>query len=206
MYRVILDHSLEFILMEVCFMLQSALKFTHALLYQSVEDGDIVIDATVGNGNDTLLLADIVGPEGTVIGFDIQRDAISATQNRLNEADLNQRVQLIEAGHELVDSFSIKDSSIAAAVYNLGYLPKGDKSIITSPDTTIESLSKVLPLLKPGGLILIMVYYGHEGGAEEKEAVLSFAQSLPQKSYDVLQYAFINQKNSPPFLLAIEKK
>ena len=192
--------------MEVCFMLQSALKFTHALLYQSVEEGDIVIDATVGNGNDTLLLADIVGPEGTVIGFDIQRDAISATQNRLSEADLNQRVQLIEAGHELVDSFSIKDSSIAAAVYNLGYLPKGDKSIITSPDTTIESLSKVLPLLKPGGLILIMVYYGHEGGAEEKEAVLSFAQSLPQKSYDVLQYAFINQKNSPPFLLAIEKK
>lgn len=187
-------------------MLQSALKFTHTLLYQSVEEGDTVIDATVGNGNDTLLLAKIVGPEGTVIGFDIQRDAISATKNRLIEADLNQRVQLIEAGHELVDSFSIKESSIAAAVYNLGYLPKGDKSIITSPDTTIESLSKVLPLLKPGGLILIMVYYGHEGGAEEKEAVLSFAQSLPQKYYDVLQYAFINQKNSPPFLLAIEKK
>ena len=86
-------------------MLQSALKFTHTLLYQSVEEGDTVIDATVGNGNDTLLLAKIVGPEGTVIGFDIQRDAISATKNRLIEADLNQRVQLIEAGHELVDSF-----------------------------------------------------------------------------------------------------
>lgn len=187
-------------------MLQSALKFTHTILYQSVEEGDTVIDATVGNGNDTLLLAEIVGPEGRVIGFDIQSEAISATQDRLNKAHLDQRVQLVATGHEQVDSYSIDDSSIAAVVYNLGYLPKGDKSIVTSPDTTIESLQKVLPLLKPGGLVLIMVYYGHEGGAEEKEAVLSFAQSLPQKSYDVLQYAFINQKNSPPFLLAIEKK
>jgi len=187
-------------------MLQSALAYTHTLIKQTVQPGDTVIDATVGNGHDTLLLARLVGDAGKVIGFDIQEKAITATTNRLNEAGLHNRVQLHHKGHEAIDEVLSSSESVSLVVYNLGYLPKGDKSVVTTPDTTIDSLAQALAHLKKNGLVLLMIYYGHEGGKEEKDAVLRFAEVLPQKDYSVLHYHYLNQKNSPPFLIAIEKK
>lgn len=187
-------------------MLQSALAYTHTLIKQTVQPGDIVIDATVGNGHDTLLLARLVGDSGKVIGFDIQEKAIAETAKHLSEAGLHHRVQLHHQGHETIDEVQSSSESVSLVVYNLGYLPKGDKSVVTTPDTTLDSLKQALTHLKKNGLVLLMIYYGHEGGKEEKDAVLRFTEDLPQKEYSVLHYHYLNQKNSPPFLIAIEKK
>lgn len=187
-------------------MLLSALAYTHTLIKQTIQPGDTVIDATVGNGHDTLLLAGLVKESGKVVGFDIQKTAIDTTRKRLAEAGLENRVQLYHKGHESIDDVLAPDDTVSLVVYNLGYLPKGDKTIVTTPDSTVESLGQALSHLKKNGLILLMIYYGHEGGEKEKDAVLRFTQALPQKKYSVLQYQYLNQKNAPPFLIAIEKR
>ncbi|MER2063777.1 MAG: class I SAM-dependent methyltransferase [Alkalibacterium sp.] len=187
-------------------MLQSALSFTHTLIKQTVRPGDTVIDANVGNGHDTLLLARLVENTGQVIGFDIQKTAIDTTTQRLQEAGLDDRVKLYHMGHEALDEVLDHEDGVSLVVYNLGYLPEGDKAIVTTPESTLESLKQALSHLSKNGLVLMMIYYGHEGGKEEKDAVLRFTEDLPQKDYSVLHYHYLNQKNSPPFLIAIEKK
>jgi len=187
-------------------MLDSPLKFSHQLLKYYINEGDTVVDATVGNGKDTVKLAALVGKIGRVYGFDIQKPALEKTKEKLLLTGSLEQVQLNLLGHEKMNEVITEKNSIAAIVFNLGYLPKGDKNLITKPDTTLSALEQSLNLVKPGGLILVMVYYGHEGGEEEMDSVLSFTKNLDQKEYEVLQYKFINQKNNPPFLLAIEKK
>lgn len=187
-------------------LLHNSLSFTHELIKKTVKPGDTVIDATVGNGGDTLLLADLVGEKGNVIGFDIQNTAIANTTEKLENHNLEDRVSLHQTGHEYLLSVYSKPESVSVIVFNLGYLPTGDKRIITSPDTTLKAIESGLSVLKKNGLVLIMIYYGHDGGLDEKEAVLNYVRSLPQTHYNVLKYDFINQKNNPPFLLAIEKR
>lgn len=187
-------------------MLHSPLSYTHMLFKQTIHPGDTVIDATVGNGHDTLLLADLVGTTGHVIGFDIQEAAIHATQDKINSSHMEERVKLFHKGHEDMDSVLTSSTELSLVVYNLGYLPSGDKTIVTHPETTIKSIEQSLKYLKKNGLVLLMIYYGHEGGKEEKDAVVNFVEQLPQKNFSVLNYQFINQQNTPPFLLAIEKR
>lgn len=182
-------------------MLQRVLPFSKELLKQVVTPGDLAIDATAGNGHDTLFLAELTSPSGRVVAFDIQEAAIESTRERVKE---HSHVELVLGSHAELDRYV--DRPVSAVMFNLGYLPKGDHSIITRPDSTLEAIRKSLKLLKTGGLVLLVIYYGHEGGIEEKDAVLEFVSGLPQKEHDVLRYGFINQQNSPPFLIAIEKK
>ncbi|AQQ52757.1 class I SAM-dependent methyltransferase [Planococcus lenghuensis] len=181
--------------------LQRVLPFSKELLKQVVTPGDLAVDATAGNGHDTLFLAELTGPSGRVIAFDIQEAAIEATRERVKDHD---HVELVLGSHAEMDRYA--NRPVAAVVFNLGYLPKGDHSIITKPDSTLEAIRKGLDALKIGGLVILIIYYGHAGGVEEKDAVLDFVSGLPQKDFDVLRYGFINQQNSPPFLIAIEKK
>lgn len=188
------------------YMLKKPLSFVQELLKDSVMENDIVIDATVGNGNDTLLLATLVGPTGKVYGFDVQEEAIQTTKTKLLLTGLLPQTELILDGHENLDQYIPENKNISAITFNLGYLPKSDKSIITTADTTLKAIEKSLIRLRKGGLITIMVYYGHEGGLEEKTGVANFVANLPQEEYQVLKYEFVNQKNNPPFLFVIEKK
>lgn len=188
------------------YMLKKPLSFVQELLKDSVMENDIVIDATVGNGNDTLLLATLVGPTGKVYGFDVQEEAIQTTKTKLLLTGLLPQTELILDGHENLDQYVPENPNISAITFNLGYLPKSDKSIITTADTTLKAIEKSLIRLRKGGLITIMVYYGHEGGLEEKTGVANFVANLPQEEYQVLKYEFVNQKNNPPFLFVIEKK
>ena len=181
--------------------LQRVLPFTKSLLEQTVAPGDSVIDATAGNGHDTHFLAQLTGSEGKVYAFDIQQEAIDATGKRISEFS---HVQLVLDSHDKIGQYV--NEEISAAVFNLGYLPKGDHTIITKAKSTLSAMSQCLERLKVNGLLLMVVYSGHEGGSEERDAVLEFVKQLPQTSYNVAQYAFINQPHSPPFLLAIEKK
>ncbi|EXJ22749.1 SAM-dependent methyltransferase, MraW methylase family [Alkalibacterium sp. AK22] len=186
-------------------MLYSPLTYSHKLLESRLKEGDLVIDATVGNGNDTLFLNKLVKAAGKVIGLDIQAEAIDRTRERIKNEGVYESVELHQTGHEQLGTLNINPESVAAVMFNLGYLPRGDKSVITLEHTTLIALKTSLTLLKTGGLITIMVYYGHPGGEEEKNGVIDFVRSLSQKEYQVLQYGFINQKNAPPFLLVIEK-
>lgn len=105
-------------------------------------------------------------------------------------------------GHEHLDAYV---DQIDAAIFNLGYLPRADKTIITKPRTTLMALEKAITRLKIGGRIAIMVYYGHEGGDREKDALFDYLEKLNQNMLTVMTYQAINQINTPPFLLMIEK-
>ncbi|OJG47186.1 rRNA methylase [Enterococcus hermanniensis] len=158
----------------------------------------------MGNGNDTLFLTELVGKNGQVYAFDIQEQALKNTQARLTAA--HQQAMLFLAGHETIDNNIPIDQPIKAAIFNLGYLPKSDKQIITLPETTKQAMSAILKRLTIGGRMIVVIYYGHLGGETEKNEVLDFCQALPQETYNVLSYQFINQKNNPPILLCVEKK
>ena len=174
------------------------LEMAHDFLAQVITQEDIVVDATMGNGHDTLFLAKLAKQ---VYAFDIQEQALEKTSQRLQDAGLT-NAELILQGHETVDQFV---TEVKAAIFNLGYLPSADKSIITQPQTTIEALDKLCQMLVKGGRIAIMIYYGHEGGDIERDAVLDFVSQLPQQEYTATIYRTLNQINNPPFLVMIEK-
>lgn len=178
--------------------MKKPLEMAHDFLAQVITQEDIVVDATMGNGHDTLFLAKLAKQ---VYAFDIQEQALEKTSQRLQEAGLT-NVELILQGHETVDQF-VREAK--AGIFNLGYLPSADKSIITQPQTTIEALEKLCHLLVKGGRIAIMIYYGHEGGDIEKDAVMDFVSQLPQQEYTATIYRTLNQINNPPFLVMIEK-
>ena len=174
------------------------LEMAHDFLAQVITQEDIVVDATMGNGHDTLFLAKLAKQ---VYAFDIQEQALEKTSQRLQEAGLT-NAELILQGHETVDQFV---REVKAAIFNLGYLPSADKSIITQPQTTIEALDKLCQMLAKGGRIAIMIYYGHEGGDIERDAVMDYVSQLPQQEYTATIYRTLNQINNPPFLVMIEK-
>ena len=174
------------------------LEMAHDFLAQVITQEDIVVDATMGNGHDTLFLAKLAKQ---VFAFDIQEQALEKTRQRIQEAGFT-NVELILQGHETVDQYV---SDVKAAIFNLGYLPSADKSIITQPQTTIEALDKLCQMLVKGGRIAIMIYYGHEGGDIERDAVMDYVSQLLQQEYTATIYRTLNQINNPPFLVMIEK-
>jgi 16S rRNA C1402 N4-methylase RsmH len=184
------------------------LPFARNLLTNAVSNGDITIDGTAGNGHDTLFLAQLVGDFGHVYSFDIQKKAIINTNARLSEHNCLSQATIIQAGHEKAKSIiPTKDhGNIAGCIFNLGYLPGGDKTIVTKPETTLHAITDIFSMLKKEGLIVLVVYHGHEEGKQEKDSLLNFFTTIEQTTAHVLTYQFINQKNNPPFIIAIEKK
>lgn len=188
--------------------LDGILPFARTLLAKAVSEGSSAVDATAGNGHDTLFLAGLAGETGRVFAFDVQEQAIAKTAVRLKEAGADSQVSLFHAGHEKAALLIPAEyhGELSGAVFNLGYLPKSDKTIITKPDTTIAAIQQLFGMLKPGGLIVLVIYHGHEGGADERDAVVNYAASLDQEAAHVMRYEFINQANRPPFIIAIEKR
>jgi 16S rRNA C1402 N4-methylase RsmH len=159
----------------------------HAALTDILADGDITVDATVGNGHDTLFLAAKVGPMGKVYGFDVQEQALDTAYKRLQAEGLEDRVSLYHAGHEamaVVLPGSVQ-GRVMGVMFNLGYLPGGDKGRTTAINTTLAALEQARSLLAPGGAISILAYTGHPGGREEAEAVKAWAGGLPTDYYEV---------------------
>ncbi|MCG5515778.1 MULTISPECIES: class I SAM-dependent methyltransferase [unclassified Ectothiorhodospira] len=145
----------------------------HRHLENCLTEGDQVVDATAGNGHDTLFLARQVGATGHVWAFDIQARALEATRARLEAQGLAQRVTLIHAGHQHLDH-SLPDNlrgKVKAVMFNLGYLPGGDHGIVTRPQDTLAALEASLAWLHPEGVISVMMYRGHPGGQEEHATI-----------------------------------
>lgn len=188
--------------------IDSVLDFAHCLVKRALEPGDVAVDATVGNGHDTLVLAQTVGTNGQVYGFDVQAEAIDQARDRLTSAGVYDHVDLLKTGHEAMGRHlpSVHHGKVGAVMFNLGYLPGSTSSLTTSPETTLPALNDALELLRPGGVVTIVVYTGHEGGAEEAAAVDAWAADLPQRDMHALSYRFVNQGNHPPRLVAVEKR
>ncbi|UFT98164.1 methyltransferase domain-containing protein [Radiobacillus kanasensis] len=185
-------------------MLMKILPFAHRLLKESVHEGDVVVDATCGKGNDTLFLSQLVQKKGHVFAFDIQEAAIHQTRRLLQQHEVDHATLILDS-HAQINHHLPGNTLLGGAIFNLGYLPGSDKQQITKPESTIQAMEKILERLRVHALLVIVVYSGHPGGKEEKEVVLSFVTALDQKQFAVLQYGFINQQNNPPFVLAIEK-
>jgi tRNA A58 N-methylase Trm61 len=188
--------------------LQRILPFTKQLLEKAVTNGAVVVDATLGNGHDTLFLAGLVGENGRVYGFDVQEDAIHSSSERLKQNGFEDRVTIFHAGHEQLSQLIPVEhhGKVTAAIFNLGYLPGSDKTIVTKPETTIAAIQQLLEIMLPEGIIILVIYHGHAEGAVERDALLTYCQEIDQKKAHVLQYRFINQENNPPFIVAIEKR
>ncbi len=183
--------------------MRGPVPLAHLLLRQVVKAGDRVVDATCGNGKDTLLLAELVGDGGQVWAFDIQPAALARTHQRLGAAGLADRVTLLACGHETLSTRV--PPPVCAVIFNLGWLPGGDRTIITEPATTLPALEGALHILGEGGLLLITCYPGHAGGDRETEAVLAWAADLDPQRFHVWRMGQLNVDQGAPFCLVVQK-
>jgi 16S rRNA C1402 N4-methylase RsmH len=175
-----------------------------------VTPGSMAVDATVGNGHDLLTLAGLVGPTGHVFGFDIQQAAIDSASALMRTHGVQNRISLYrQSHHRMVDCLPAEaHGRIKAVMFNLGYLPGGDRSLTTVPETTTSALRQALQVLHPGGIISLIYYSGHHQGAVERDAVLALTQETHHRT---LHFTVTDTRALPPGLLffghsdAIEK-
>lgn len=178
----------------------SHISLVHEALRKHIKKGDTVVDATCGNGHDSLLLAQLAtdSHNGHVFCIDIQEDALKATEKRLKNAGYS-RFSLVHGSHEQLPS------SFSVIVYNLGYLPGGNTAITTKTKSTLQSLENALSVLSPGGLIAITLYPGHPEGKLESEKVELWARNLPQDELNLFLYKDIFSPTKP-YVLFLKKR
>lgn len=181
----------------------NVIEISKELCTLKLNNGDTAVDCTMGNGNDTEFLCHLVGDKGKVYAFDIQEEAVINTSKKLEKLNFLERAELILDGHQNIDKY-IKQS-VKLVIFNLGYLPRGNHEITTKKETTLQAVQKCLDILEPNGIILLVIYPGHENGKIEKEALERFTSGLKQKEYNVANICFTNQINNPPELICIEK-
>jgi tRNA A58 N-methylase Trm61 len=182
--------------------IKSITSIVHDAVRSVVGPGDNVVDATVGNGHDTLFLAGLVGPEGRVTGFDVQQAAVDSTRVRLESAGVAERVRLVRASHHELGRHC--EGPLRCVMFNLGYLPGSDKSVITTPGTTIQALDQALELLGPGGLVTIVLYPGHVGGVDEARAVLDYLEGV-ESGYTCARYELLYRSRPAPIALFVSR-
>lgn len=176
---------------------------------ERIKPGDIVVDATAGNGVDTLFLAQLAGSKGQVYAFDIQASAIENTRHRLNSATCPSElapVVLLNTGHENMASKIAPEhhGKLSVIMFNLGYLPGASHDVITKTSTTLIALETAIQLLRSGGILTIVVYPGHDGGDQEANAVYAWASEISPALAQTIVYRF-PQKPAAPYLIALIK-
>ena len=182
----------------------SALNIIHRIIKEKVQPGDICIDATAGRGNDTLFLAHLVGESGHVTAFDIQQDAVDSTKALLAANGMTERTDVLLKSHsEMAEMF--EENSVSCITFNFGWLPKGDHNIFTSKSTSIPAIEQGLKLLKSGGIMTLIIYYGRETGLEERDALLEYLPTIDSSRYTVIEMPFVNRPNCPPIPIIILK-
>jgi len=185
-------------------LISNAVNYVKDNIKRTLKEDSIVVDATVGNGYDTLFLKKQLNNQGFLYGFDIQEKAIETTKERLIKNDCYSGVKLIHDSHENFRQYV--EGPVDLILYNLGYLPKGDKAITTESTETLKSVKEGMTLLKSGGVIIITVYPGHLPGALELEVLSDYLETINQKKYGVMKVDFFNYKNKPPVVFIIERR
>ena len=179
-------------------------NWVHHFIKDHVQLGDICIDATMGNGNDTALLSKLVGKNGKVIAFDIQQLALDNTKEKLIHENCPQNYELILSSHEEMLHYAKKET-VSCITFNLGYLPGGDHAKSTKGESSILAIQSGLELLKKKGMMTICIYSGGDSGFEEKNVVLPYIKGLNPKEYLVIVSEYANRPNNPPIPVLIIK-
>ncbi|HWL08050.1 MAG TPA: class I SAM-dependent methyltransferase [Planctomicrobium sp.] len=178
----------------------------HELVQRFLSVGDLAIDATAGNGHDTLFLAQQVGPTGKILAFDIQQEACDRCRERVENLQFD-HVKILCADHQnLKEHLDPQDhGKVSAVMFNLGYLPGSPRDIITHSVSTIRALDAALSVLRPGGVLSVVIYRGHPGGLEEATAVQQWMHSaIMQGHRDPLESPQAPSERGPQ-LLALQK-
>lgn len=183
---------------------RSARFWAREMIENAMFPGARAVDATMGNGHDTLWLCQLAGDDGRVYAFDVQPEAVARTDERLTAAGMRERAELFCVGHEHMAERV--GETVDAIVFNLGWLPGAEHGVTTRVETTLRAVDAALSLLKEDGLLTICVYPGHEEGAREREALLDWAKTLDDVKYDAMLKTYLNQPNNPPLLLAVRRK
>ena len=182
----------------------SALNIIHKIIRERVQPGDLCIDATAGRGNDALFLAKLVGETGHVTAFDIQQDAVDSTKKLLEEHGMTSRTDVLLKSHSEMDEVC-EEGTVSCITFNFGWLPKGDHNIFTNKSTSIPAIEKGLKLLKSGGMMTLIIYYGRETGFEERDALLEYLPTIDSSRLTVIEMPFVNRPNCPPIPIIILK-
>lgn len=183
---------------------RSARIWAQELIEGALTAGGVAIDATMGNGNDTQWLCELVGSAGRVHAFDVQPEAVEHTRQRLQQAGLTARATLYCASHERLAE--LVREPVDAVVFNLGWLPGAEHGVTTRVESTLAAVDAALALLKISAVMTICVYPGHEEGAREREALLKWAAALDPKRYDAIHKTYLNQPKHPPCLIAVQRR
>jgi hypothetical protein len=187
----------------------SLVNVAHNLIRDVLCPGDIAIDATVGNGHDTLFLVEQVSPAGRVFGFDIQQAAIDSARVKAGAHCklLPECLTLIHASHaDMSEKIPLQyHGKISVCMFNLGYLPGGDKSIITQTGSTLTAINIASRLLSGNGIITVMAYPGHQGGDLETDQVNNWCKHLDEDQFKISVIYSPENKESAPRLFVIRK-
>lgn len=189
--------------------LPTAVQWSHALLKPRLSAGQAVVDATAGNGHDTLFLAQAVADTGHVYAYDVQQQAIESTRSRLQTAQIpEQAYTLLNCGHQKISETlpAHLRGNLSAVMFNLGYLPGGDKNCITLLENTLQAIQQSLEWLTEGGMLTVVVYPGHEGGDSEAIAVEQHLSALTPDQFEVQKLGFLNYRPTTPFLMVVRKR
>ena len=189
--------------MQERYVLRNARHLAADYMIRTIREGDTVVDATMGNGKDTLFLCDLVGETGHVYAFDVQAEAVERTRERVREAGFEDRTTLFLAGHETMAEH-IK-APVQAVMFNLGWLPGAQHIVTTKTDTTIKAVHAALELIVPGGIVTVCVYPGHEEGTRELEALKEYVSGLSVRTFNVLYHSFVNASSQTPQLFLIQR-
>ncbi|MDT4288374.1 class I SAM-dependent methyltransferase [Methylomonas sp. MO1] len=186
----------------------SLLEIAHDIVGSYLEPDDIALDATLGNGHDTAFLARSVGIGGHVFGFDIQPQALINSFQRLLQHDLQRRVTLRLASHADMLSHVPEQwhGRVRAVMFNLGYLPGADKTVITQLESTLAALDAACDLLAPRAVITVLAYPGHAGGDLEAKQLAAWCRQLDGACFSSEVVLSSHDKPSAPRLFVIRKQ
>lgn len=169
----------------------------HKIMEMHLPKGGLYVDATMGNGRDTLFFCRLAEGTGHVYAFDIQKDALEHTRELLEKEGIEKGFTLILDSHVNMGDHLARET-VDGMLFNCGYLPGGDHSMATRPETTIKAIEVGLGLLKMGGVMGICLYSGGDTGFDEKESVLAYLQRSDARLYTVIVQEYHNRGNHPP--------
>ncbi|MFM7774107.1 MAG: class I SAM-dependent methyltransferase [Candidatus Kapaibacterium sp.] len=177
----------------------NAVEFCHEVLRRHLRSDARVVDATAGNGHDTVFLLDLLDHRGRVLAVDIQSQAVTNTRERVVSHPKASQAEVVHVSHERLDAVLLQHgwSHIDGAVMNCGYLPGGDKNVRTAVPSTVAAMRTLVSHLALGGVVCVVCYTGHEGGPEERDAVRDVCASLPKDGYRCAYFTNPGRRNAP---------
>lgn len=183
----------------------NALGLAHRFMAAHIRPGQTCIDATAGRGRDTLFLCRLVGETGQVLALDIQAEAVAATRQLLEAEGCAARARVLQLCHSRLGELAAPES-VDGIMFNFGWLPGGDHTVFSQPETSVRAVEAALSLLRPGGVMSLCLYYGRENGTAERDALLRYLSTVDNRRYTVIVGDFLNRTGDYPIPVCVIKE